>query len=123
MFCSESARCFDFLERTSLFVVTEMGGTEPGALSLRVARYLRLSDPYQWIKVHSLTVWGTVCVGFGGYFNWYQYRRMQRLYPDYDKVRETSGAQYADTKVQELADVRGYNVEVEKMRRDLAERG
>ena len=102
--------------------------SQPPTLSLKIVRSMRHFHAstllrIQWVRVNPIKTWGYfVVLPVWGYLNWYQNERMSRFYADYDQVKNETGGMYASTKVQELADVRGYNSEVERMRAELKER-
>jgi hypothetical protein len=90
---------------------------------LRIIRKIRLFDPKDYVHRQRYVVYSGVfaCIAVAG--NVMQYRRMRKLYPDYNEVARTQGAMYAGAKAQELADVQRYNNMVKSMRTDIGTSG
>ena len=90
---------------------------------LRVARKIRTFDPVAFTSRHPYGVYYFFCSFLYIGYNYRLQKNLKRLYPDYNVVANSSGKQYADAKVQELADIRRYNNNVDRMRQSMRDRG
>lgn len=86
---------------------------------LHVVRKLRTFSPTEYAIRHPFIIYWTLFGGIAVWANVSQYRRVQSMYPDYDKVRSREGQLLARAKQQELSDVMRYNNMVSTMRNDL----
>ena len=86
---------------------------------LRVVRRIRTFEPRVFLHRQRYILFASLWTGVFVAANVMQYRRMRKLYPDYDALATSQGKMYAGAKVQELNDVRRYNSLVNNMRSDL----
>lgn len=88
-------------------------------LAQRWVRKIRTFDPSDFARRRPYRIYLSLCGLYVIGCNYYLHLRMNKLYPDWDQVKESHGRRMTDAKIQELADIRRYNQNVEDMRASL----
>jgi hypothetical protein len=88
---------------------------------LKAVRAVRTFSLFEFISFRTTGAFWICCAGVALYANNSQRKRMRDLYPDYDRLRQTQGAQLMGAKGQELEDIRRYNDMVRGMRNEVQE--
>lgn len=86
---------------------------------LLVVRYIRTFNLTDSCRRHPFLWYSATCGVLVSWANYSQYRRLQPMFPQYEKYCREEGGRMMDAKRQELADVNRYNSMVAAMRRDL----